>query len=152
MLRSDPATGWESIVVQSAEWISPSAMQRIDWLKEWHDLSARLPGHIRERLRLGKRAQTRTLAGPRNHHHRDQDGKGPNSGGGAVEPRWTAERGSRAPTFDDQNVTTPAFLSRGLSGNATKVQVRLAAYKDMNLVGRPFDTASRITVMAVEVW
>jgi hypothetical protein len=53
MLRSDPATGWESIVVQSAEWISPSSMQGIDWLKSWHDLSARLPGHIRERLRLG---------------------------------------------------------------------------------------------------
>jgi len=53
MLRSDLATGWESIVVQSAEWMSPSAMQGVHWLKAWRDLSALLPGHIRERLRLG---------------------------------------------------------------------------------------------------
>jgi hypothetical protein len=39
-----------------------------------------------------------------------------------------------------------------LTGPAGKVSIQINGYRDTNTVGKPYDTASRITVMAVELW
>jgi len=56
MLRSDPATDWESIV-RGVDWIIPNVSgqieEGIDFLEAWKDLSVRLPVHIRQQLDFG---------------------------------------------------------------------------------------------------